>query len=74
MAVTIADGLLLVTPAGIAGELVADVDIRGIPGFTLDNYAGLAGGTLPFATFFVNTAVTCLATAVLAVAIATPAA
>jgi ABC-type glycerol-3-phosphate transport system permease component len=41
---------------------------------TLDNYRGLAGGTLPFPTFFVNTFVTCLATAVLAVAIATPAA
>lgn len=43
-------------------------------GFTLENYIGLAGGTLPFATFFVNTFVTCLVTAVLAVAIATPAA
>ena len=31
---------------------------------------GLAGGTLPFATFFANTAVTCLATALVAVLIA----
>jgi multiple sugar transport system permease protein len=41
---------------------------------TLDNYRGLAGGTLPFATFFANTAITCLATAVVAVVIALPAA
>jgi ABC-type glycerol-3-phosphate transport system permease component len=43
-------------------------------GFTVDNYRGLAGSTLPFMTFFANTAITCLATAVLAVVIATPAA
>jgi ABC-type glycerol-3-phosphate transport system permease component len=41
---------------------------------TLENYRGLEGGTLPFPTYFLNTAVTCLATAILAVAIATPAA
>jgi len=41
---------------------------------TLDNYRGLVGGTLPFPTFFVNTVVTCLATAAVAVAIALPAA
>jgi len=41
---------------------------------TLDNYRGLAGGTLPFATFFANTVITCLATAVVAVLIALPAA
>jgi len=41
---------------------------------TLANYAGLAGGSLPFASFFANTALTCLLTAVVAVVIATPAA
>ena len=41
---------------------------------TLENYRGLEGGTLPFPTFFLNTTLTCLATAILAVAIATPAA
>jgi len=41
---------------------------------TLDNYLGLGGGTLPFVSFFVNTAASCLATAVIAVVIATPAA
>ncbi|HSV17508.1 MAG TPA: carbohydrate ABC transporter permease [Casimicrobiaceae bacterium] len=41
---------------------------------TLDNYRGLAGGTLPFVTFFANTVITCLATAVVAVVIALPAA
>lgn len=41
---------------------------------TFENYRGLAGGTLPFISFFANTAVTCLATAVIAVLIATPAA
>jgi multiple sugar transport system permease protein len=41
---------------------------------TLDNYRGLAGGTLPFLTFFANTVITCLATAVVAVLIALPAA
>jgi ABC-type glycerol-3-phosphate transport system permease component len=41
---------------------------------TLDNYRGLMGGTLPFAAFFLNTAASCLVTAVLAVLVATPAA
>ncbi len=41
---------------------------------TLANYAGLGGDTLPFVDFFVNSAVSCLATAVLALVIATPAA
>lgn len=41
---------------------------------TLDNYRGLAGGTLPFLSFFGNTALSCLATAVVSVLIATPAA
>ena len=41
---------------------------------TLDNYRGLAGGSLPFFGFFANTALTCLLTAVIAVVIATPAA
>ena len=41
---------------------------------TLDNYRGLFGGSLPFLAFFVNTVVTCLATAIVAVIIATPAA
>lgn len=41
---------------------------------TLANYAGLAGQSLPFVSFFLNTLLSCLATAVLAIAIATPAA
>jgi ABC-type glycerol-3-phosphate transport system permease component len=41
---------------------------------TLDNYRGLFGGSLPFLAFFVNTVVTCLATAIVAVIVATPAA
>lgn len=41
---------------------------------TLANYQGLAGGSLPFLSFFVNTTLSCLATAALAMLIATPAA
>jgi multiple sugar transport system permease protein len=41
---------------------------------TLANYRGLAGGSLPFLRFFVNTALSCLLTAALALLIATPAA
>ena len=41
---------------------------------TLANYRGLVGGSLPFASFFLNTLLTCLATAVVAVVVATPAA
>jgi len=41
---------------------------------TSANYTGLFTGSLPFVSFFVNTMLTCLATAVVAVAIATPAA
>lgn len=41
---------------------------------TLANYAGLAGQSLPFFSFFLNTLLSCLATAVLAIVIATPAA
>jgi ABC-type glycerol-3-phosphate transport system permease component len=41
---------------------------------TLINYVGLLGATLPFATFFLNTVLSCLATAIVAVVIATPAA
>jgi len=41
---------------------------------TLANYRDLFGGTLPFAAFFLNTVVTCLATAIVAVVVATPAA
>jgi len=41
---------------------------------TLANYVGLWSGSLPFVSFFINTVITCLATAVIAVAIATPAA
>jgi len=41
---------------------------------TFANYLGLWGGSLPFASFFANTLFTCLATAVIAVLIATPAA
>ena len=41
---------------------------------TLANYAGLWSGSLPFVSFFLNSVITCLVTAVIAVAIATPAA
>ena len=41
---------------------------------TFANYVGLWSGSLPFGSFFANTAIVCLATAVIAVAIATPAA
>ncbi|HTV66208.1 MAG TPA: carbohydrate ABC transporter permease [Bryocella sp.] len=41
---------------------------------TLANYAGLSGSSLPFFAFFLNTVVSCLLTAVIALAIATPAA
>jgi ABC-type glycerol-3-phosphate transport system permease component len=41
---------------------------------TLENYRGLAGGSLPFLSFFVNSAESCLLTAALALLIATPAA
>jgi multiple sugar transport system permease protein len=41
---------------------------------TFANYLGLWGGSLPFAAFFLNTVVTCLATAIVAVVVATPAA
>ena len=41
---------------------------------TFANYVGLWSGSLPFGSFFVNTVITCLATAVIAVVIATPAA
>jgi multiple sugar transport system permease protein len=41
---------------------------------TIENYARLVGETLPFGSFFFNTALSCLATAVVAVVIATPAA
>jgi len=41
---------------------------------TLANYRGLSGGSLPFASFFTNTLLTCFVTAVVAVLIATPAA
>jgi ABC-type glycerol-3-phosphate transport system permease component len=41
---------------------------------TIDNYVGLAGKSLPFFDFFLNTVVSCLATAVISVVIATPAA
>ncbi len=41
---------------------------------TIANYVELAGASLPFPAFFVNTVVTCLITAVVAVAVATPAA
>jgi ABC-type glycerol-3-phosphate transport system permease component len=41
---------------------------------TFDNYRGLWTGSLPFASFFTNTLLTCLVTAIVAVAIATPAA
>jgi ABC-type glycerol-3-phosphate transport system permease component len=41
---------------------------------TFDNYRGLWSGSLPFLSFFANTVVTCLATAIVAVIVATPAA
>ena len=41
---------------------------------TLENYRGLWSGSLPFLAFFMNTLLTCLATAIVAVLIATPAA
>jgi multiple sugar transport system permease protein len=41
---------------------------------TIVNYTGLAGGSLPFLSFFVNTALSCLLTAALALVIAIPAA
>jgi multiple sugar transport system permease protein len=41
---------------------------------TLANYVELWSGALPFVSFFINTVITCLATAVIAVAVATPAA
>ncbi len=41
---------------------------------TVANYVGLAGTSLPFVAFFVNTVVSCLVTAVVCVVIATPAA
>jgi multiple sugar transport system permease protein len=41
---------------------------------TFDNYRSLWSGSLPFVSFFTNSLLTCLATAVAAVAIATPAA
>jgi len=41
---------------------------------TLDNYIGLSGQSLPFFDFFLNTVISCLATAVVSVLIATPAA
>lgn len=41
---------------------------------TLANYAGLAGTSLPFFAFFLNTLISCLLTAAIALVIATPAA
>lgn len=41
---------------------------------TLANYAGLAGASLPFFAFFLNTLISCLLTAAIALVIATPAA
>src|SRR5690242_17197952 len=41
---------------------------------TFANYRGLFTGELPFLAFFLNTLITCLATALVAVLIATPAA
>lgn len=41
---------------------------------TLANYAGLSGASLPFVAFFVNTVISCLLTAAIALLIATPAA
>jgi multiple sugar transport system permease protein len=39
---------------------------------TLANYIGLGGSSLPFFAFFLNTVISCLATAVIAVVVATP--
>jgi multiple sugar transport system permease protein len=41
---------------------------------TFQNYTGLLSGSLPFVSFFFNTVLSCLLTAVIAVVIATPAA
>ena len=41
---------------------------------TIENYVGLGGQSLPFFAFFFNSIVSCLVTAAIAVAIATPAA
>jgi multiple sugar transport system permease protein len=41
---------------------------------TMANYVGLAGTSLPFVSFFVNTVISCLLTAIVCVVIATPAA
>ena len=41
---------------------------------TFANYRGLFGESLPFASFFVNTVLTCLVTAIVAVVVAMPAA
>ncbi|MBN9069149.1 MAG: carbohydrate ABC transporter permease [Rhizobiales bacterium] len=41
---------------------------------TLANYIGLGGQSLPFFAFFFNSVISCLATAIIAVIIATPAA
>ena len=41
---------------------------------TLSNYVGLFAGSLPFLSFFLNTLISCLATALVAIIIATPAA
>jgi multiple sugar transport system permease protein len=41
---------------------------------TFANYIGLTGASLPFFSFFMNTVISCLLTAVIAVVIATPAA
>ncbi len=41
---------------------------------TLENYAGLAGKSLPFFAFFLNTVISCVATAAIALLFATPAA
>lgn len=41
---------------------------------TFANYVGLGGGTLPFFAFFLNTVLSCLLTAFIAVVVATPAA
>ena len=39
---------------------------------TLANYAGLGGSSLPFFSFFINSLISCLATAVVSLVIATP--
>ena len=41
---------------------------------TLENYVGLAGKSLPFFAFFLNSVISCLATAAIALLFATPAA